>query len=76
MPIIYLNVSLSQYYQPGAASTQGDESFRYFGLFVQIICVHTLVSGAQLKRHRIREKTTKHTCCGPFSIDGLLTPPS
>ena len=34
MTIIYLNVSLSQYYQPGAASTQGDESFRYLFGFV------------------------------------------
>ena len=33
MTIIYLNVSLSQNYQPGAASTQGDESFRYFLLW-------------------------------------------
>ena len=47
MPIIYLNVSLSQYYQTGAASTQGDESFRYFGLFVHNMYVHLLVSGAQ-----------------------------
>ena len=39
MTIIYLNVSLSQNYQPGAASTQGDESFRYlFGCLVCALC--------------------------------------
>ena len=71
MPIIYLNVSLSQYYQTGAASKQGDKSFRYFGLFVHNMYVHLLVSGAQTTSNQGK----KHTCCKPCSIDGLPSPP-